>query len=253
MEETIHNDIQQKRIEGMAILVVLLIFWNAILTGVIIGLHKDISELEKMAVVETIQETEVVETTECTSAPEITTGSLETEPTDIIPTTEETIPTENDIPETTKPKETKPSANTSSKVVVTDEGAELSIAPPETDLEMLACVIYQEAGGSAHCDECRRRIGDIVLNRVADERFPNSIKEVLLQNRQYGKFSTTGLKWASRSTNPNERNAVIRAYKAAEDILAGNHSDVYGKGYVWQATFKQGTDRFYCCGHWFGR
>ena len=122
------------------------------------------------------------------------------------------------------------------------------------ELEMLATVIYQEAGSDSICSECRYRVGDIVLNRVADDRFPDTMYGVLTQKGQYGKFSSTGIVWPSRASNPNEKHAVERAYAVAEYILTdAYHSECYGEGYVWQAGFKQGTDGFWCCGHFYGR
>lgn len=123
----------------------------------------------------------------------------------------------------------------------------------QQDLELLACVIYQEAGGNAHCDDCRRRVADVVLNRVNDERFPNDIHSVLVAPRQYGRFSQTGVVWPERAKNPYEAESVARAYRIAEEVLLGNHSELYGQGYIWQAEFKQGKEQFYHCGHYFGR
>ena len=124
------------------------------------------------------------------------------------------------------------------------------------DWERLAIAIYQEAGGDACCDECRYRVGDIILNRVADERFPDSIEAVLTQPKQYGTLSTTGVVWPTRASEPGEAHAVERAWRVAEEILTGTHSDVYGEGYVFQAEFPQGNDpdsRIYCeqCGIWY--
>lgn len=121
------------------------------------------------------------------------------------------------------------------------------------DAELLARVIYQEAGGDATCDECRRRVADIVLNRVADDRFPDSIYDVLTQENQYGEFAWTGVVWASRADYPEEAEAVERARRIAEEVLSGQHSDLYGNGYVWQATFEQGSDGFWHCEHFYGR
>ena len=160
-----------------------------------------------------------------------TTASIETtEETDPTETTE--APTEvTEVPETTEPVPT---------------------VDPE-ELEMLACVIFQEAGGNHQCDDCRRMVADVVLNRMADPRFPDTMYEVLTEKYQYGRFYWTGIVWPERASDPDEKHAVERAYRIAEEVLLGNHSDLYGKGYVWQATFKQSNDNIYCCGHYYGR
>lgn len=125
--------------------------------------------------------------------------------------------------------------------------------PDPVELELLACAIYQEAGGDACCDDCRFRVGDVILNRVADERFPNTMEEVLTQENQYGKYCKTGVIWPERAANPGEAHAVARAYKTAQALLEGQHSELYDEGYIWQARFPQGNDYFECCGTYFGR
>ena len=169
------------------------------------------------------------------------------------PTIPETVPkpTEPVIEETEyyEPEPTKSSSETVSKPTIEETKPDTEMS----ELEMLACVIYQEAGGSSHCDDCRRRVADVVLNRVASGSFPDTIYEVLTQRSQYGRFYWTGIKWADRATNPYEAKNVERAWRIAEEVMNGQHSDVYGKGYVWQAEFVQGSDGFWCCGHFFGR
>lgn len=108
------------------------------------------------------------------------------------------------------------------------------------ELEMLALVIYQEAGGDACSDETRLMVGTVVMNRVADNRFPNTIYEVLTQETQYGALHWTGLVWPDRANNPNEARAVERAYECAERILLGER--VLPSDVVWQAKFIQGTE-----------
>lgn len=121
----------------------------------------------------------------------------------------------------------------------------------DADLEMLALVIYQEAGGDACSDETRLMVGNVVLNRVADERFPDTIEEVLLQERQYGRLHWTGLVWADRASKPEEAHAVQRAYDCAKRVLEGER--LLPENVIWQAEFKQGTevvaeqDGFYFC------
>lgn len=124
--------------------------------------------------------------------------------------------------------------------------------PDPAEVEMLACAIYNEAGGDACSDLCRYYVGDVILNRVADPRFPDTIEGVLTAPGQYGRFSKTGIVWPSRAKNPGEAHAVQRAYDTAYDLLSGNHSELYGQGYVWQAEFTQGSG-FWLDGLYFGR
>lgn len=128
------------------------------------------------------------------------------------------------------------------------------LEPPaytDEDLETLALVIYQEAGGDACSDETRRMVGSVVLNRVESPYFPDTIQEVALQRAQYGRLYWTGLAWPERAELPQEAPAVARAYQVAEELLNGARAlpgDV-----VYQAEFPQGTetvteaDGFYFC------
>lgn len=125
--------------------------------------------------------------------------------------------------------------------------------PDPGDVEKLACGIYCEAGGDACSDECRMYVGDVILNRVDDPRFPNTIEGVLTAPGQYGTFSRTGIVWPKRASNSGEAHAVQRAYDTARKLLSGEHSELYGQGYVWQAEFSQGRDVIYETGLYFGR
>lgn len=127
------------------------------------------------------------------------------------------------------------------------------LEPDEAMVEMLACGIYSEAGGDACSDLCRKYVGDVMLNRVEDERFPDNLYDVLTAPAQYGRFATTGIKWPERAKEPGEAHAVERAYRIAEELLSGQHSELYGEGYVWQAEFEQGTEGFWLDGIYFGR
>ena len=93
------------------------------------------------------------------------------------------------------------------------------------------------------------------MNRVEDDRFPDNIQDVLTQKRQYGRYYWTGVVWPERAKNDCEKHAVERAYRIAEEVLKGEHSELYGEGYIWQAEFKQGTGVVYCdqCKIYFGK
>lgn len=124
------------------------------------------------------------------------------------------------------------------------------------DVERLACVIYQEAGGDTCCDLCRKRVADVVLNRVKDPRFKGTtIEEILIDGDpapQWGLYSVTGVVWPEKASYPEEAEAVQRAWDTAFDVLEGNHSDLT-KDYIWCAEFPQGTDIIECCGIYFGK
>lgn len=117
------------------------------------------------------------------------------------------------------------------------------------DLEQLACVIYQKAGGDACSDETRLMVGCVVLSRAEDARFPGTIGAVLTQDRQYGQYTQTGVAWPARAAKPEEQHAVARAYAIAERVLEGER--VLDCSYLWQAEFPQSGDYIYQDGLYF--
>ncbi len=123
----------------------------------------------------------------------------------------------------------------------------------EEEVEMLACTIYCEAGGDYCSDLCRKYVGDVVLNRIEDSRFPDTMVGVLTAENQYGRFYWTGIVWPERASDPLEANAVERAYRIARELLSGEHSELFGEGYIWQAEFEQGKDIIFLDGIYFGR
>lgn len=126
--------------------------------------------------------------------------------------------------------------------------------PDPEEVEELAIVIFCEAGADAQCDETRYMVGDVVLNRVADDRYPDTIHDVLAQKAQYGRFYWTGIVWPDRAKNPGNANAVARAREIAYNLLTDTrHSDLYGKGYIYQDCRVQGVDNVWSDGICFGR
>lgn len=88
-------------------------------------------------------------------------------------------------------------------------------------LELLARAIYAEAGGDDCSDETRIMVGNVILNRMRCEWYPDTMEAVLTQKRQYNTFYWTGVIWKERASNPSEKEAVERAYKCAERVLLG--------------------------------
>lgn len=140
--------------------------------------------------------------------------------------------------------------------IVIDRNTEANVPVNEHDVELLACVIYQEAGGDTCCDMCRRRVADVVLNRVNDPRFKGTtIEEILIDGDpapQWGLYSVTGVVWPDKASLPEEQHAVERAYRIAREVLEGQHSDLTSE-YIWCAEFSQGTDVIECDGIYFGK
>lgn len=110
----------------------------------------------------------------------------------------------------------------------------------DEDLEVLALIIYQEAGSDSCSDETRLMVGNVVLNRVASPRYPDTIKEVALQRSQYGRLHWTGLVWPARASKEVEAHAVQRAYDCAEELLNGIR--VLPEDVIFQSEFVQGTE-----------
>ena len=125
--------------------------------------------------------------------------------------------------------------------------------PPYTaeELELLALVIYQEAGADTCSDDTRLKVGTVVMNRVASDAYPDTIRDVVLQPAQYGRLSWTGPVWPERAELPQETHAVARAYDTAEQILLGHRA--LPADTVYQAEFVQGSavvahqDEIYFC------
>lgn len=161
--------------------------------------------------------------------------------------------------QTEHPAETvPPTYTTEQETQTTTTEAQTETEPPapeldEAEVEMLACAIYCEAGGDACSDLCRYYVGDVMLNRVDDPRFPDTLEGVLTQKGQYGRFYWTGIVWPERAKYDGEQAAVARAYDTARALLSGEHSELYGAGYIFQAEFVQGTDVIYLDGTYFGR
>ena len=162
-----------------------------------------------------------------------------------VPTVAETVEPKQEPTETLPPitRATEPPETTEATEAPTEATeAPTEPEPPytEEELEALALVIYQEAGADYCSDETRLMVGTVVMNRVADPRFPDTIEEVLTQKYQYGRLHWTGLVWAERASRETEAHAVQRAYEIAERILNGERA--FEAGVIWQAEFPQGTE-----------
>ena len=121
----------------------------------------------------------------------------------------------------------------------------------DEELEILALIVYQEAGGDRVSDDTRRLVAQVFLNRVNDSRFPDSFYEVATAERQYGRLYWTGIVWPDRASSQAEAHAVERAYKIAQEVLESDEP-VCPESVIFQAEFVQGDiyaeqDGMYFC------
>ena len=128
-------------------------------------------------------------------------------------------------------------------------------APDKTytdeELEILALIVYQEAGEDRVSDDTRRLVAQVFLNRVNDSRFPDSFYEVATAERQYGRLYWTGIVWPDRASSQAEAHAVERAYKIAQEVLESD-DPICPEDVIFQAEFVQGDiyaeqDGMYFC------
>ena len=162
--------------------------------------------------------------------------------------TEPAEPTEEETLTDTTPTELEPVSATEAPTAQETEPTEPAYT--QEDLDLLALVIYQEAGADFCTDETRMMVGSVVMNRVEDDRFPETIHGVVTQKGQYGRLHWTGPVWPTRARHSTESHAVARAYTIAERILQGERTlpaDV-----IFQSEYILGeivtvSDGFYFC------
>ena len=102
----------------------------------------------------------------------------------------------------------------------------------EDDLYVLSHIISAEAGNCS--EEMMIAVGSVVLNRVASDRFPDTIEEVVFQ-RDPLQYSPT--------ENGSYWNDPTDAAVEVAQMLLEEGSQLPAE-VVWQAEFPQGTDTY---------
>ena len=121
--------------------------------------------------------------------------------------------------------ETEPS-NSIEEETQTELETEVETKYTEYDYELLARVIEAEAGGES--DYHKLCVGTVVMNRVASDKYPDTIEGVIYQPGQYQCVTNSHI-----NKEPSES-----SYKAAEHILDGRR--MFRNSVVYQAEFIQG-------------
>lgn len=125
------------------------------------------------------------------------------------------------------------------QTVTVEQTSPAPVAEPETVVtvdEALAlavgidAVVSSVSGSEGASDVTMVMVGNVIMNRVEDSRYPGTIDQVLCQPYQFSCFSESGLKWVGRAaTDPIWKQ---RCMDAAHRVLAGERLLSYGVVYV---------------------
>lgn len=128
------------------------------------------------------------------------------------------------------------------------------VEPDPQEVEWLAIAIFREAGSDWISDETRYMVGDVILTHVIDDRFPDTLYGVLTDKGKYGRFYWEGIHWPSTAFNSGNKHAAERAREIAYNLLSdAHHSELWGKGYIYQDNKVRGKDSVWSDGICFGR
>jgi hypothetical protein len=108
------------------------------------------------------------------------------------------------------------------------------------ELQILTNAIYCESGHTENA--LRLDVGSVIINRVNDSRFPDTIYDVLTQKGQYSRWYVTQdcTNWCKQQDSYYKTDYYSMCENAAKQILMGNTT--LDNKTVWQANFKQGSN-----------
>lgn len=107
-----------------------------------------------------------------------------------------------------------------------------------SDLKIMTCIIYAEAGNQSQ--KGRVAVGNVIMNRVRDPRFPNNIRDVVYAKNQFtavtGSHYKNALKLYSKinKTNTLMAKAMRKCKTAAKTAMGGT---TYVGSYLFYARY----------------
>ncbi len=97
-------------------------------------------------------------------------------------------------------------------------------APAEDEIRCLALNIYFEARGES--EQGQRAVGHVVMNRVADKRYPDTVCGVVQQGGEKRRHKCQFSWWCDgRSDDPKNNGAWARSLQIAKTIYSGKSFD----------------------------
>ena len=109
------------------------------------------------------------------------------------------------------------------------EQGKVEKAAAYSDVELLAKIIYLEAGGCTY--RHKQLVGCVVINRMNHKAFPDTLESVIYQKNQY---YPKGSKYLSDATPDSE------CYKIAKELLKNGNNGICPDNVLFQAEFVQG-------------
>lgn len=84
------------------------------------------------------------------------------------------------------------------------------------EIDLLARLVYAEARGESY--QGKVAVAEVVLNRVNNSKFPNSIKDVIYQSGQFSPVSNGSI---NKSADEESKQAALEAINSNTDITGG--------------------------------
>lgn len=113
-----------------------------------------------------------------------------------------------------------------------------TISISEDDINLLAALVFCEARGES--EDGQKAVVEIVLNRVLDSDFKNTVYDVIYEKKQFSTASKL------KGTTPNEEN-----YEAVRYVVE-NGPTIFSTDYVYFSVGKSNGRNFTKLGnHWF--
>jgi len=158
-------------------------------------------------------------------------------------TSESEIVVDESIVEIGKETATPP---VSSPTIVEEElTAEEDIAYTEDELYLLSHLIQAEAGSDCISNEHQQLVGAVAMNRVADERFPDTLYNVIYQSGQYSCVNSGTFYLDPTDRAVENAIAVLNGEVECPDDLVFQAE--FAQGYAVWKTFHTPFSRTYFC------
>ena len=117
----------------------------------------------------------------------------------------------------------------------------------EEDLDLLARIIYAEAGCTCIPNWVQRMGGSVVLNRVKSPYYPNTIREVIYQPGQYSPAWNGSINWTPDNRTRENARYLLENGSICPGNVIGQNSIITGSG-VYRSYYDSilGTTIYFC-------